>query len=317
MTARGLPALVSMPELVDIIGGWAKGFATLRPPMIVVMHEEAPELAIEGVISWLVAAGYDVHRSSGHARTTLGVVGPVSSDDMNVIREFEGVAKVVRVSEPFRLASRHFRQAPTVISGEWGTIGGNRPWIAIEPVGLDAGDGAAPVYRLAAGRPFDAAVTRARVASESLGALACLSIHPAPQEQRYPVLFVTRAPSSGADAWISRAEKELQRSENSVALIDAGGEYPSGARTLEVAAIARAKLRTHLPIVVDVAMVAQQSRYCAPVASASIGAGADGVILRVWVGPEDRFSRVPATLSWEAAVDLAERLRAMAEALRS
>ena len=60
---------------------------------------------------------------------------------MNVIREFEGVAKVVRVSEPFRLASRHFRKASTVISGEWGTIGGNRPWIAIEPVGLDAGDG--------------------------------------------------------------------------------------------------------------------------------------------------------------------------------
>jgi 3-deoxy-7-phosphoheptulonate synthase len=282
--------------------------------MIVVMHQEAPEEAIESTISWLVAAGYRVHRSSGESRTTLGVVGPVTSDDMNVLRELDGVSKVVRVSEPFRLASRHFRQAPTVISGEWGTIGGARPWIAIEPVGLQPGVNSA--QRLASGRPFDAAVTRDRDAGGNVGALASLSIHHSPQGARYPLIFVTRLASGGADSWIAQAERELQRGENEVALIEAGGEYPSGARTLEVAAIARAKLRTHLPIVVDVSTVAQQTRYCAPVASAAIGAGADGVILRVWVGPEGENPRVPATLSWEAAKDLAERLRGMAEALR-
>lgn len=295
--------------------------------MIVVMHPDAPERAIESTISWLIAAGYDVHRSSGESRTTLGVVGPVSTDDMNVIREFDGVAKVVRVSEPFRLASRHFRNAPTVISGEWGTIGGPRPWIAIEPVGLELENGDrlaanAPsstqtLYRLPAGRPFDAAITRRPVAPRGIGSLACLSIHPSPQEQRFPLIFITRGPSSGADRWISAAERELKRGQNEVALIEAGGEYPSGARTLEVAAIARAKLRTHLPIVVDVPNVAQQGRYCAPVASAALGAGADGVILRVWVGKEDESPRVPATLTWSHAVDLAERLRKMADALRT
>lgn len=284
--------------------------------MIIVMHEEAPSDAIEAAISWLVAAGYDVHRSSGHSRTTLGVVGPVSSDAMNVLREFEGVAKVVRVSEPFQLASRHFRQEPTVIDGEWGTIGGRRPWIAVEPIGLPAEGNDFLLRRLAAGRPFDAAITRDRTAPRSLGALACVSINPSPQNQQYPVLFVARAPSAGADGWISRAEKELQRSDNRVVLLEAGGEYPSGARTLEVAAIARAKLRTHLPIVVDVPLVAQQARYSAPVASAAIGAGADGVILRAWLGAADEVRRVPATMSWEAAADLAERLRNMAEALR-
>jgi 3-deoxy-7-phosphoheptulonate synthase len=298
--------------------------------MIVVMHPDAPARAIEDTLAWLIAAGYDVHRSSGESRTTIGVVGPASSDDMNVIREFDGVAKVVRVSEPFRLASRHFRNAPTVISGEWGTIGGPRPWIAIEPVGLrlpsngrtsNATPDVAPIsaqslYRLPAGLPFDAAVTRERVAPKSIGSLSCMSIHTAPQEQRVPLIFVTRSSSSGADSWISQAERELKRGQNEVALIEAGGEYPSGARTLEVAAIARAKLRTHLPIVVDVPLVAQQGRYCAPVASAALGAGADGVILRVWVGEESESPRVPATLRWDAAVDLAERLRKMAEALR-
>jgi 3-deoxy-7-phosphoheptulonate synthase len=305
--------------------------------MIVVMHEDAPESAIEGVISWLSAAGYIVQRLNGierpaagerssvgdARRTSLSAVGSVNSDDMNVIREFEGVSKVIRVSEPFRLASRRFRQASNSVSGNWGTIGGSRPWIAIEPVGLPPEDDKAALgeasllYRLSAGRPFDAAVTRAKVAPESIGALACLSIHATPQSQRYPVIFVTRPSSAGADAWISRADSELRRSENSVVLIEAGGEYPSGARTLEVAAIVRAKLRTHLPIVVDVPLIAQQTRYCAPVASAAIAAGADGVILRVWLGPQDQFPRVPATLNWEQAADLAGRLRAVAEALRS
>lgn len=308
--------------------------------MIVVMHEDATEDAIQQAVAWLQAAGYSVAKlvpdvvadKSPGARaalspTTLNVAGMVSADDMNVLREFDGVSKVIRVREPFELASRHFRQESNVVSGNWGTIGGPRPWIAIEPVGLrlddaerpsanDAGT-AAELYRLPAGRPFDAAVTRAAVAPESVGSLSCLSIHAAPQSQHYPVIFVTRPPSAGADAWIARGEKELRRSENKVVLVEAGGEYPSGARTLEVAAIARAKLRTHLPIVVDVPTIAQQSRYCAPVASAAIGAGADGVILRVWLGPSGQVPRVPATLSWEQAVDLAGRLRAVAEALRS
>lgn len=292
--------------------------------MIVVMHQDAPETAVESAISWLVAAGYDVHRSSGESRTTLGVVGPPSPDDMNVIREFEGVAKVVRVSEPFRLASRRFRQDSTVSSGEWGTIGGSVPWIAIEPIGVEgesqlnlarAGVSAEGNQRLAAGKPFDAVVCAEREVRPAMGSLVALSTHESPVKQKYPLLFVTRPPSAGADGWISLAERELQRGENEVVLVERGGEYPSGARTLEVGAIARAKLRTHLPIVVHVPSVAQQTRYCAPVASSAIGAGADGVILRVWMGPEDRVCRLPATLRWDAAVDLATRLRKVAQAL--
>ena len=77
------------------------------------------------------------------------------------------------------------------------------------------------------------------------------------------------------------AEKELERREGSVVLLEAGGEYPNGARTLEIAAIARAKIRTHLPIVVDVPTIAQRARYKTAVACAAVAAGSDGVILRV------------------------------------
>ena len=291
--------------------------------MVIVMEPNAPEPAVEAVISFLVGAGFDVHRSSGQTRTLLGVVGDVTQEHVAVAKDLEWVADVVRVSEPFRLASRRFREASSVVEGPWGIIGGERPWIAIEPIGLGGDDGG-PVdgpassengYAIAAGRPFDAAVSRARVVPESVGSLTCLplSVHAATPSQ---VKFVERSPSWGANKWIGTAERELERREAGVVLLEAGGEYPNGARTLEVAAIARAKIRTHLPIVVDVASIAQRTRYSAAVACAAIGAGADGVILRVWVGKPDAPSSVPATLRWDDAVTLADRLREVGAAVR-
>ena len=302
--------------------------------MIVVMEPDASEQAVESVISFLVNAGFDVHRSSGASTTILGVVGDLTKNDVSVVSEFPGVSQVVRVSEQFRLASRRFRQQSTVIEGPWGTIGGDKPWIAIEAVGpaahLSAGAPAPTTggsseppppskdlaYEVRAGRPFDAAVTRSPRAVDTIGALVCLSVHPQPSDQRFPVHFVERGPSWGANAWIGAAERELARGDSSIVLLEAGGEYPNGARTLEIAAIARAKQRTHLPIVVDVPTIAQRARYVESVARAAIAAGADGVILRTWIGRAGEVPRVPATLSWSDAVALAEKLRAIGQAIR-
>jgi hypothetical protein len=247
------------------------------------------------------------------------VVGDVTDNDTAVVRELEGVAQVVRVSE-----------RGTVVEGPFGTIGGERPWIAIEPIrprisihpsgpsqhDRDAAPPSELPYDVAAGRHFDATVTRSHLPEDGVGALVCLSMHPQPCEQRWPVRFIERPPSAGANLWIGAAERELERGESQVVLLEAGGEYPSGARTLEVAAIARAKQRTHLPIVVDVPVIAQRARYCAAVACAAIAAGADGIVLRVWVGREGETPRVPATLKWSEAVELAERVRATAAAVQ-
>lgn len=300
--------------------------------MIVVMEPDASDQAVESVISFLVSAGFDVHRSSGTSTTILGVVGDLSGNDVSVVSEFPGVSQVVRVSEQFRLASRRFRQQSTVIEGPWGSIGGDKPWIAIEAVGPSTGSSGATAslggasqpppaakdltYEVRAGRPFDAAVTRSPRAVDTIGALVCLSVHPQPSDQRFAVHFVERGPSWGANAWIGAAERELARGDSSIVLLEAGGEYPNGARTLEIAAIARAKQRTHLPIVVDVPSIAQRARYVESVACAAIAAGADGVILRTWIGRAGDVPRVPATLSWSDAVALAEKLRGIGQAIR-
>lgn len=292
--------------------------------MIVVMEPGATAEDLATVEQRLAGLGLSTTRIPADTASAFLVAGDLGDDLVAVARELPRVAEVVRVSEPYRLASRRFRPESTVVSGPWGNIGGERPWLAMEPVGLAAarpGDDEPPPsaelrYEVAAGRPFDAAVLRTRRIPESIGALTCLSLHPRATYERWPLRFVERAPSWGANQWIGAAERELTRNEGGVVLLEAGGEYPNGARTLEVAAIARAKQRTHLPIVVDVPVIAQRARYTAAVAQAALAAGADGVILRVWVGSEHDWPRVPATSSWSDAVELGETLRRLAAALR-
>lgn len=291
------------------------------------MEEGASEPAVESVVGHLVDSGFDVHRSTGQGREILGVSGDVTEADLNVVRDLPGVAEVVGVSEPCRLASRRFRKEPTVIAGDWGSIGGDRPWIAVEPIGLAKGDrngepegsptSAELDYEVAAGRPFDAAVIRSAVAPERVGALACVSLHPRPFEQRWPIVFVRREPTWGMSPWLRAAEKELERGEASVVLLETGSEYPSGIRTLEIGTIPRAKQRSHLPVVVDVPTIAQRARYCAAVACSAIAAGADGVLLRAWVGQNGGISPLPATLPWSEAMHLAEVVRRVADAASS
>jgi len=171
-------------------------------------------------------------------------------------------------------------------------------------------------YAIAAGGPFDAAVTRSAQGPESVGALACLSVHAQPIGSKYPVLFVTREPSQGLDEWIQAAEEELVRGGDQVVLLEAGGVGPEGTRSLELTNLVRARTATHLPVVVDVPKIAGRRQYCAAVAYAAMAAGASGVLLRAWFGPPERPARLPATLPWEEASAVANRLRAIGQALR-
>jgi 3-deoxy-7-phosphoheptulonate synthase len=289
--------------------------------MVVVMETDAPEGAIEAVVSYLVGAGADVHRSSGQTRTILGVVGDISATDAAVVAEMRCVTKVVRVTEPYKLASRRFRQQSSIVDGAWGAIGADRPWIAVEAVGYphdgDVSERQSLPYAVAAGGPFDAAVTRSAEGPDGVGALSCLSVHPQPIASRFPVLFVTREPSQGLDQWIEDAEKELTRGGDQVVLLEAGSIGVDGTRSLEVTNLTRARAATHLPVVVDVPRIAGRRQHCAPVAYAAVAAGASGVILRAWFGPPEKQPRIPATLLWDEASAVANRLRAIGEAVRA
>ena len=77
--------------------------------MVVVMQEGATEEQIQRVINRLMDMGFDIHRSTGALHTVLGAVGAKVDFDVRDIELQDGVEEVLRISAPYKLASRHFR----------------------------------------------------------------------------------------------------------------------------------------------------------------------------------------------------------------
>jgi 3-deoxy-7-phosphoheptulonate synthase len=100
--------------------------------MVVVMQERATEEQVDAVISRLIELGMDVHRSSGATRTVLGVVG-ANKIDPGLIGILDGVHEVLRISEPYKLASRTFKPQDTVVSVGDVRIGGDEVVVMAGP----------------------------------------------------------------------------------------------------------------------------------------------------------------------------------------
>src|SRR5579875_1528052 len=83
--------------------------------MLVVMQEGASEAQTEAVINRLVEMGFTVHRSTGVRHTVLGGVGPIDDFDPAALEVLAGVKECHRIVSPYKLASRHFNPAGTVI----------------------------------------------------------------------------------------------------------------------------------------------------------------------------------------------------------
>ena len=83
--------------------------------MVVVMQEGASEEQIQHVIDRLVSMGFDIHRSTGASQTVLGAVGVRPDFDPRDIEVLDGVREVVRITQPYKLASRAFRPEGTVV----------------------------------------------------------------------------------------------------------------------------------------------------------------------------------------------------------
>ncbi|MDQ2774217.1 MAG: 3-deoxy-7-phosphoheptulonate synthase [Acidobacteriota bacterium] len=83
--------------------------------MLVVMQEGASEAQTETVINRLVEMGFTVHRSTGVRHTVLGGVGPQEDFDPAVLEVIEGVKECHRIVSPYKLASRHFKPAGTIV----------------------------------------------------------------------------------------------------------------------------------------------------------------------------------------------------------
>ena len=101
--------------------------------MVVVMKELATAEQIQGVIAQLTSMGFDVHRSTGALRTVLGAVGGQRQFDARLLEVLDGVQEVVRITEPYKLASRTFKPDNTVVVLDDLRIGGDEVVVMAGP----------------------------------------------------------------------------------------------------------------------------------------------------------------------------------------
>jgi 3-deoxy-7-phosphoheptulonate synthase len=104
------------------------------------MQQGATEAQIEKIIARLVDDGFDVHRSTGVIHTVLGGVGGNEDFDTAVVELMDGVKEAHRIVSPYKLASRGFRPAGTVVKIRDVEIGGPKVVVMAGPCSVESKD---------------------------------------------------------------------------------------------------------------------------------------------------------------------------------
>ena len=105
--------------------------------MVVVMEERASEEQVQHVIAQLVEKGFDIHRSTGQLRSVLGAVGGNRSFDIRLIEVMDGVHEVLRITEPYKLASRTFKPERSAVSFDEFRVGGDEVIVMAGPCSVE------------------------------------------------------------------------------------------------------------------------------------------------------------------------------------
>jgi 3-deoxy-7-phosphoheptulonate synthase len=108
--------------------------------MLVVMKAQATAEEIRAVCEHIEQLGFRAHPVSGAQRTAIGITGNKGEVDRGNLEELPGVAEVIRVSKPYKLASRDVKEENTVIlfPGTDATIGGDKLAVVAGPCSIES-----------------------------------------------------------------------------------------------------------------------------------------------------------------------------------
>lgn len=107
--------------------------------MIIVMRAGATADEIESVAKQVRDLGFQPHLSTGEERTIVGVIGNERGLDADELTWLPGVEKVVPILAPYKLASRDFQPADTVVTLPNGVrIGGPEVVIMAGPCSVES-----------------------------------------------------------------------------------------------------------------------------------------------------------------------------------
>ena len=105
--------------------------------MLVVMHSHSTPDQIDRVLDTIRQLGLTPHPMPGPTRTAIGITGNTSSIDSRTLEVLPGVFELIRVTKPYKLASREMHEQDTVVRLPQGTIGDRRFTIIAGPCSVE------------------------------------------------------------------------------------------------------------------------------------------------------------------------------------
>jgi 3-deoxy-7-phosphoheptulonate synthase len=107
--------------------------------MIILMKKNATQQQTDHVTEWIASVGYKPHLSQGVERTLIGAIGDDRGKaQLKAAAFLPGVEKVVPILKPYKLASREFREAATVIRVGEVEIGGGGFIVMAGPCSIES-----------------------------------------------------------------------------------------------------------------------------------------------------------------------------------
>ncbi|TMC72754.1 MAG: 3-deoxy-7-phosphoheptulonate synthase [Chloroflexi bacterium] len=306
--------------------------------MLVVMKRDATKSEIDAVVERIREFGITPVPLPGAERTAIGTFGSTSRAAAEAVESLPGVAEVVPISRPFKLASREVIGEDSVVRIGDVPVGHGHPLAVIAgPCAVESREvtlETARAVRAAGGSPYTfrgmggegleilaeaREITGLPVVTEVLSpgdveavsAIAdCLqigarnmqnySLLDAVGEQTKPVLL-KRGMSATVEELLLSAEYVLAKGNRNVILCERGiRTFERYTRnTFDVNAIPLLKRLTHLPVVADPSHGTGKWYLVAPVALAAVAAGADGLLVEVHPSPDHALSDGFQSLSFD------------------
>ena len=107
--------------------------------MIVVMRIDSGEEQSAGVLQRIESFGLQSEVIHGEQRKVIAVLGQVFPDLLDELATMDGVDQVLRVSRPYKLASREVRESDTVVDLAYDvSVGDGRPVVMAGPCAIES-----------------------------------------------------------------------------------------------------------------------------------------------------------------------------------
>ncbi len=330
--------------------------------MIIIMKPTASNSELNTVVQTVRDLGFDVHLSSGEARTIVGILGDTQRLSRSRFEVMPGVEQALRVSQPFKVASREFQATDTVFDVRGVKIGGEQIVVMAGPCSVESRsqileaahavkEAGAHILRGGAYKPRTSPYSFQGLGEEGLKLLAeareqtglpiiteVLGAAEVPlvaeyadilqigarNMQNYRLLqavgkidtpvFLKRGMSSTLQDLLMAAEYILASGNYNVILCERGirtfTRYTRN--TFDINAIPALKQLSHLPVIADPSHGTGKWEMVAPIAKASLIAGADGLMIEVHPHPAQAWSDGAQSLKPERFAELMDELRALA-----